>query len=524
MQNALSFWSALDSGRRLVVAGTTIAVFIGVMVLARMAASPPMSLLYAGLDPAASGEVVRALDQRSAVFEVRGNAIWVAATQRDQLRMTLASEGLPANDAAGYELLDQLSGFGTTAQMFDAAYLRAKEGELSRTISASPHVRSARVHIAVPQAQPFRRDQRAGASVTVTSATGALSPTQARAFRHLVASAVAGLQPEDVAVIDSASGLVPVSEEASGGIADDKVQELKRNVERMLEARVGPGRALVELSLDRVTERESVTERKFDPQGRVVISTESEERSNSSQGTPAGVTVASNLPEGDAAQGEGSRSQGAESRERVNYEVSETAREVVRTPGGVRRLTVAVLVDGIRNEEGSWQPRPDVELNDLRELVASATGFDAERGDVITIKSMEFQALPGAGDPVAAGFLAGIDLMALVQLLVVALVILALGLFVIRPVLLSGRRPPATPVALPGIAGAAGAVPVLDGEIDDGLSIPAFPKSSGAEIPGQATVKPEDPVERLRHLIAERQTESMEILRSWIEDREEEVR
>ena len=156
MQNILSLWSALDMRRRIVVIGATIAMFLAVLGLSRMANTPNMALLYAGLDSSAAGEIVAALEQRGVAYEVRGDSISVDSTQRDALRMTLASEGLPTTGAAGYELLDGLSGFGTTSQMFDAAYWRAKEGELARTILANPQIRAARVHIAQAPAQGLR--------------------------------------------------------------------------------------------------------------------------------------------------------------------------------------------------------------------------------------------------------------------------------------------------------------------------------------------------------------------------------
>src|SRR5690606_7745693 len=116
---------------------------------------------------------------------------------RDGLRMALAAEGLPAAGAAGYELLDSLSGFGSTSQMFDAAYWRAKEGELARTILAVPEIKSARVHISQAPDDPFRRKDRPTASVTVATISGTLPKTQADALRHLVAAAVASMRPED---------------------------------------------------------------------------------------------------------------------------------------------------------------------------------------------------------------------------------------------------------------------------------------------------------------------------------------
>jgi flagellar M-ring protein FliF len=263
MQNLISLWSSLNLRRRIIIVGATVAMFLAVFGLSRMAATPGMALLYAGLDSGAAGEVVRALDQRGVVYEVVGDTIRVDATQRDSLRMVLAAEGLPATGAAGYELLDGLTGFGTTSQMFDAAYWRAKEGELARTIVAAPAIRTARVHIAQVQSQPFQRDRAPTASVTVTSASGTLSETQANAVRHLVAAAVSGMQPNDVSVIDSVAGLISSGDGVANPSfgADARAEELKRNIERLLVARVGPGKAVVEVSVEAETDREHITER-----------------------------------------------------------------------------------------------------------------------------------------------------------------------------------------------------------------------------------------------------------------------
>ena len=194
MQNVIAIWSALDLRRRIVVVGATLAMFVAVLWLGRIAGQPDMALLYAGLEPAAAGEVVAALDQRGVAYEVAGASIMVDASQRDSLRMSLATEGLPAAGASGYELLDNLSGFGTTSQMFDAAYWRAKEGELARTLLAMPDVKAARVHIASAPTRSFQPGAEPSASVTLTTASGGMTEAQAQAVRHLVASAVAGMR------------------------------------------------------------------------------------------------------------------------------------------------------------------------------------------------------------------------------------------------------------------------------------------------------------------------------------------
>lgn len=531
MQNLLALWSSLDLRRRAIIVGATLAMFAAILGLGRMVGSADMVLLYAGLEPATAGEVVAALDQRGVPYEVSGDSIFVDATQRDSLRMALAAEGLPRAGGSGYELLDNLSGFGTTSQMFDAAYWRAKEGELARTLLAMPEVRAARVHIASAPNRPFQAETEPSASVTVTTSGGTLSETQARAIRHLVASAVSGMHPDAVQIIDTVSGLIGGDDtnDVAGKGASDRAAAIKGNVERLLTARVGPGKAVVEVAVELVSDREQISEHTFDPQGKVAISSETEESSGSSTEPGGNVTVASNLPDGNAATGAQGKSQNALTKERVNYEVSETQRDITKGPGAVRRMTVAVMVDGITtiaaDGSRSWAPRPDEELASLRELIASAAGLDEARGDVLTLKSLEFQtaALPEDGQA-GPGLLAQIgpyDLLSLVQTAVLAVVALVLGLFVLRPILSSAARrqaiaAPGPTLALPPVAGFSSAVLVDEAQPDIAVHRLA---QRGQYQDDEANAA--DPASRLRRLIADRQAESIEILRSWMEHEEE---
>lgn len=532
MQQLLALWQSLDLRRRIIVIGATLATFAAILALSSIASRPSLSLLYAGLSGDSAGQVLAALDQQGVTYEVRGESIYVDGSQRDALRMALASQGLPATGGSGYELLDTLSGFGTTSQMFDAAYWRAKEGELARTIAANPQIRAARVHIANQVSQGLRPALRASASVSVTTRAGALPVAQAKALKFLIASAVAGMTPDDVSVIDTVAGLIQTGDEAGlAASGDDRAASLRDNVQRLLEARVGPGKSVVELSVDTVTERESITERKVDPQGRVAVSTDTEEKKTSATDSRGNaVTVASNLPSGGAAGGSGkSQSQGNETRERTNFDVSQTTREVLRAPGATKRITVAVLIDGITTTDAagqaSWAARPDDELAALKELVAAAVGFDQARGDVITIKSMPFEPLPDLGTLAAPGLLErmALDTMKLIQLGVLALVALVTGLFVLRPILTRpvARLPPPFPGLSPPVA-----EPALTGEIDDGLfpagDLPIMPSMGFAQgdLPALGHAGDDDPVARLRRMIDDRKDETVEILRGWIEDTE----
>lgn len=541
MQQLFNVWTGLDIRRQIIVIGATIAMFFAVISMSKMAAAPSMTLLYSGLESSAAGDVVRSLEQQGVAFEVRGRSIFVDTNERDRLRLVLASEGMPANGNSGYELLDSLSGFGTTSQMFDAAYWRAKEGELARTITSSPNVSHARVHVATTGSNPFQRGVNPKASVSVTPTNAGISSQQAKAIRFLVASAVSGLAPEDVFVIDSNGVLLGAAADDIPAIAgDDKAKVLRQRVERLLDARVGFGNSVVEVSVDTVTESEAIRERSFDPESRVAISVDTEELSNSATDSGGnGVTVASNLPDENAGGSGDSSSKNSETRERINYEISETEREIIRTPGAIRRLTVAVLVNDVtsldENQIEIQSPRSQEELETLRELVSSAVGFDGDRGDVITIKSMALQpVIPVGTDPTDSLFdRINIDVMSAIQMVILAIVTLILGLFVIRPLL---SKSPAG--ASPNLLVSADqqrdnqflenrdSLTSNSGETQTGevLNEGEQPVSQvTGELPNQSMTPAmsADPVQRLQSMIGDRQEETVEILRSWLEEKEE---
>jgi flagellar M-ring protein FliF len=512
LQQLKSFWEGLDTRRRVVAGLAVVAILVAVAGLARVATEPDLALLYSGLDATAAGEVVAELEAEGVAFQVSDTAILVDRAARDRIRMALAAKGLPAGGPAGYEILDGLSGFGTTSQMFDAAYWRAKEGELARTITGSPDVRAVRVHLANPVSQPFSRTPAGSASVTVTMARGELSRGQAEAIRYLVSSAVAGVAPDAVAVIDSARGVVLAGEEDDPGgatSARERAETLRANIQRLLEARVGAGRAIVEVNVDAEMESQTISERTIDPESRVAISSETEESAENASGTNPSVTVASNLPDGDVGSGQSDSTRTATtSRQRQNFEVSETRRERVVLPGQVRRISVAVMVDGINTTAAdgteTWAPRPDAELDTLRELVRSAIGYDETRGDVVTISSLAFTPAAEQGALVdrGPGFL---DLQGgrLIQLGVLAAIVLALVFFVLRPLL---NRAPIVEIAeLAGPHDAARALPAQLGAGGDLL-----------ELPGPGVTK----IDRLREVITTRSEDSAAVLRAWIESPE----
>jgi flagellar M-ring protein FliF len=352
-------------------------------------------------------------------------------------------------------------------------------------------------------------------------AHGSLGADQAEAIRYLVSSAVAGIAPEAVAVIDSARGVVlavgdTLAARQAGPSPDDRAETLRTNIQRLMEARVGAGRAIVEVNVDADMDSQTISERLIDPDSRVAISTETEASSENSQGGASGVTVASNLPDGDVQGGTNSATrQASQNRERQNFEVSETRRERVILPGQVRRISVAVMVDGLTETAAdgtqTWVQRPPAEVETLKLLVQSAIGFDETRGDTVTIESLQFTLPPEQGALVergSEGFLAAHGAR-LIQMGVLAGIVLALIFFVLRPMMtrqgggvdyaeLTGPRATPGADAIRAIAGARD----LHGEI--------------LELPPHTLPK----IDRLREVISGRSDDSAAVLRSWIESPE----
>ncbi|MEM9262113.1 MAG: flagellar basal-body MS-ring/collar protein FliF, partial [Pseudomonadota bacterium] len=412
MEKLIATWSGLSVSRRAMLLGALAATITALGFSLLAVRTPQMSLLYAGLDPQTSGDVLMALERLDVPSEARGDAVFVPVSMRDNVRMQLAREGLPAKNQAGYELLDELSGFSTTSEMFDAAYWRAKEGELARTILSVPGVRSARVHIGAAKRTSFDASKDANSAVvTVRMARGPLSKQQALSIRYLVAMSVAGLPEDKVAVIDAERGVVlrpgdgaPEAETIS--LANERERELERRLTSLIEARVGAGAARVSVALELDMEREALTERILDPDSRVTSGRETTDITQNSSGTAGAVTVASNLPDGDASADQRSSSQRNEARERIDYQFSEVRREREKRPGAVKRLSVAVLVDAVRTTAAdgttNTAPRTDQEIQSLQQLVESAIGFDEARGDVVTVETLEFQTDAGTGEEVTA--------------------------------------------------------------------------------------------------------------------------
>ena len=418
-----------------------------------------MALLYSDLASADSGAIVQKLDSMKVPYAISndGAQIKVASDQVGRIRMQLAAQGLPNGGSVGYEIFDQTQAFGTSSFVQNINQLRALEGELARTVGTLGPVRQARIHLVMPKRELFsRQEQPPSASVFLQLRPGAkLGKEQVLSIQHLIAAAVPQLKPELVSIIDDKGALL------ARGSNGDSPEMLSRNAEEMrrayeqklvnavedlLSRTLGPGKVRATVNADLDFDRITTNSESFDPDQQVVRSTQSVTEQNESKDSKANdnVSVNNNLPNLPQAPGGGNASTAKNNRneETINYEIGKTVKSHLRESGQVRRLSVAVVVDGTyapgADGKTEYKPRSEAELQQIRALIRSATGFDERRGDVLEIANMRFlqEETPFAepADTSIMGF-AQADLLKVAQTSIVAIVGLLVLLLVVRPLL-----------------------------------------------------------------------------------------
>ena len=420
-------------------------------------ATPDLALLYSDLDATDSSQIVGRLERMEIGYRLSrdGTQIFVPQDQVARLRLTMAEDGLPSGGSIGYEIFDRSESLGTTNFVQNVNHLRALEGELARTIRSISSIKHARVHLVMPKRELFSRERQEPTASIVIAMYGkqTLGKQQIQAIQHLVAAAVPGLKPTMISMVDSngtllARGSGESDAQAIANTADEMrvayEARMEREVEELLERSLGPGnvrvRVTADMDFDRVTENAEI----FDPDGQVVRSTQTvEEQSGTSEGeAQPPVTIGGNLPDANLNQGgaAGSKSNALRTEETTNFEISRTVKTHVRESGTVKRLSVAVLINGSTvtgtGGETSYQARKPEEMDQLSSLVRSAVGFDETRGDTLEIVNMPF-ADPAAGlEGGESGSLFGIpqaDLMRIAEILVLGVVAILVLLLVVRP-------------------------------------------------------------------------------------------
>src|SRR6187431_1913317 len=537
--------------------GAVTAALVGVFafIILRVTA-PQMSPVFTDLTAEDSAAIVKDLERQGIAYELKndGAIVMVPRDKLTRIRMKLAEGGLPKGGGVGYEIFDKSDALGATSFVQNINHLRALEGELARTIKAIDRVQAARVHLVLPERPLFSRDKVEPSASIVLRVRGALEANQVRSIRHLVASAVNGLKPQRVSIVDEAGTLLAdgAASDVTGGISGSVEERqasyekrLKEQVESIVSSVVGPGRARVQLSAEFDFNRITETLDKFDPEGRVLRSSQTREESANSGSAEGLVSVGNELPggqqsqqgQGGGQQGQpsgqltaGQRDQSKKSEEIVNYEISRSTKTQVTEGGRVKRISAAVLVDGSysKNDKGeiTYQPRTKEELDRIGALVRTAVGFDQKRGDQIEIVNLRFAEAPAAPIQEPSGFMSFLqmtkdDIMRWIELAVMALLGLVVLLFVVRPlvrrILTEEPRLAGSAPGTPTIAGATGSATAA---LPDAAAPPLAPSQASkmidmAQVQGQVHAQS---IQRVGELAERNPNETVAIVRQWLQE------
>jgi flagellar M-ring protein FliF len=532
----------------MVAVTVSLIAFFGFLI-ARVTA-PQMSTLFTDLTVEDSGAIVKELERQGITFQIKsdGATILVPKENVARLRMKLAEAGVPKGGGVGYEIFDKSDALGATSFIQNINHLRALEGELARTIRALDRVQMARVHLVLPERPLFSREKIEPSASIAVKVRGRLETQEVRAIRHLVASAVRGLKPERISIVDDSGRLLADGAggegESAGAAADERKaafeRRMREQVEGIVSSVVGAGRARVQLTADFDFNRITQTSDRFDPDGRVVRSSQTrEELSSTNEGREGGaVTVSNELPGAPTSTATASpRDQSKKTEEIVNYEISRTTKTEVIEGGRVKRVSVAVLVDGnyAKNDKGdvTYQPRSKEEMERIAALVRSAIGFDEKRGDQVEVVNLRFAEPPNASFNEPTGWLGMLqvtkdDIMRGIELTVMTLLGLIVLLFVVRPMVRRivtpddlpqlGTMPAAIAMGGGTLAGGGDAAAVATGE---GSEVKSLPQSQTAQMIDIAQVQGQvhaQSLHKVGELAQKNPHETVSIIRQWLHE------
>jgi len=454
-------FQALSPGKRMLVAGIALMSALAFAVLIFVVNRTDYRPLFTNLGSEDAGEIVKKLKDNKTPYQITedGKGILVPADKVYEMRLSLASEGLPQGGGVGFEIFDRKN-FGMTEFVQKLNYQRALQGELSRTISQLNGVEQARVHLVMPEKSLFKESEKpATASVVLKMKSNRpLSDNEVQGVVHLVASSIEGMDPEHVTVLDSRGKIL-----SKGGSSDPtarmtaSMQDTQRTYEKNVEERiqslldriVGSGKSVARATATFDFKQVERVDEKFDPETIAVRSEQRTEEKGASNSAIAGVPgVQSNLgknsPKPVSASGGGSKND-----ETLNYEVSRSTSKTIEPVGTLSKISVAVLVDGkyelpAATKEGQavkakYIPRSPEELQKIETLVRSAIGYSAERGDQLSVQNIPFQDMGDSGTAETSAWWSTPFFMSLYKNLLIALGFLAVVMFVIRPLLKSLR-------------------------------------------------------------------------------------
>ncbi len=455
MNNFLQSIKNLSPGRLASLSAIIIFLISFFAYIATQMNSVDYAVLYTDLELEDAKQIVARLDAANIKYRLtkNGTEVMVPQDQVNKMRVDTAEIALASKGSnVGYEIFDNTDALGSTNFVQNVNLIRALEGELARTIRSVDNIKSARVHLVLPKREMFsREEQPPSASVVIKTTKGKLGLKEIQSIQKLVAAAVPKLEVKNVAIVDSAGNLLTnnYEDEEMQNNATNEVMRLEQErklaqkVQNLLERTVGPGKAQAQVNIEMDFDQVVTNEEIYDPDSQVVRSqaTITEEGITNSGERP--VSVAQNIPNGDTVTpGAGLLNQNSKTEETINYEISKVVRNKVKNAGTVKRLTVAVMVDGVyeKDAEGKrvYRDRTKEEMEQLTALVKSAVGYDANRGDVVEVENMKFASISEEPETVKEILIFGFtkdELIRIAEGLGVALVAILVILLVIRPLI-----------------------------------------------------------------------------------------
>ena len=548
----IEFVRTLGAARIAAMGAVAAALIVFFAFVISKVSAPAMAPLFTELAVEDSGRIVKELEAQGIVYELRneGTIILIPKNQVTRVRMRLAENGLPRGGSVGYEIFDRSDTLGTTSFVQNVNHVRALEGELSRTIRSIDRIAAARVHLVIPERQLFARDRQEPSASIVLQVRGTLELSQVRAIRHLVASAVRGLKVERISIVDERGQLLAdgSSDPAGAGITgfDERnaayERRLREQVEAIVTSVVGAQRARVTVAAELDYTRVQQTSDSFDPENKVVRSTQTREEQalTASTNNNDGVTVSNDLP------GQQQRNQNPQqaqprdstkkTEEVINYEITRTTRTEVLEPGRIKRLSVAVLVDGTYTKNGNdiaYTPRSKEDLDRITALVRSAIGFNDKRGDQVEVVNLRFAEPVAVVPPAAEGGMFGFlrfttdDIMRVVEIGVMLILTVLVLLFVVRPLVRriitpdENARPslpmtPAPALAPPAPEGGHASPAPAAATASQASDHPAARLIESAQIMGESHQKS---MQKVGELVQNNPLETVSVIRQWMNEK-----
>lgn len=458
LKKILDPFMALPPAKRWLVGGVvalSLAAFAALIIVANRTDYRP---LFANLTNEDAGEIVKKLKEQKVPYRLSpdGKAILVPVDKVYDLRLTLASEGLPQGGGVGYEIFDRKN-FGMTEFVQKLNYQRALQGELSRTISQLAGVESARVHLVIPEKSLFKEAEKPATASIVLKLKGGktLRDNDVQGVVHLVASSVEGLDPEHVTILDGKGKVLSrTGPQDAAAKMTSTMQETQRNFEKSTEERlqslldkvVGSGKSVARVSATFNFKQVEKLEERYDPEAAAVRSEQRSEEKGSSSSIAGIPGVQTNLGRNQQTAASPATG-GSKSDETLNYEISRSTSRTVEPVGALSKVSVAILVDGkyeaaAAGKDGKagkakYVPRTPDELQKIEALVKSAVGFNTDRGDQVTVANIPFQEMEDGASAAGDGWWNAPVFMALAKNLLIGVGFFALLFLVIRPLLRS---------------------------------------------------------------------------------------